>query len=200
QFAPRIGNTASAEPCRDDEILSLTNKIFSAIDFVGPGSVEFKRDTGSGKYFCIEPTVGRTDLQSEIAVVNGCNIPAFHYYDLIGDQVSMERVRAAAEVSCGRRVWMRGWADVMSAAYYWQAGELSLWSWARSYCRRLSFAVWRLSDPKPFSWLVRRSAEAKVKGFVRALVGERGVASIRVTLSRLRRAQRAGDGRGGSDA
>lgn len=187
QFVPRVGNTASAKPFYDEQVLSLTDKIFAKIGLVGMGSVVFKRDPISGNYFAIEPTVGRTDLQSELAVINGCNFPAIQYYDLLGDQASLTRLMKRADEIRAQRVWIRGWADAMSAFHYWQKGELTLWDWACSYRLRLTFAVWRCSDPKPFFSLAFKYLESRIKSTLRSLLGDKGVNFVKAARSHFHR-------------
>jgi hypothetical protein len=41
--------------------------------------MEYKRDSRDGVFYMVEPTVGRTDYQEEIAALNGANIPLAAY-------------------------------------------------------------------------------------------------------------------------
>jgi hypothetical protein len=41
----------------------------------GFGGIEYKRDARDGRFLIIEPTVGRTDWQEEVATLAGVNIP-----------------------------------------------------------------------------------------------------------------------------
>ncbi|MFO1300351.1 MAG: hypothetical protein U1F17_08215 [Burkholderiaceae bacterium] len=76
-WPPRIGGTAScvAAPEFHDELSRRTFAFFDAVGFLGVGSMEFKRDRRDGEFYMVEPTVGRTDFQQEVATVNGANIP-----------------------------------------------------------------------------------------------------------------------------
>lgn len=76
-WPPRIGGTAScvAVPEFHDELSRRTFDFFDSVGFVGIGSMEFKRDRRDGGFYMVEPTVGRTDFQQEVATVNGVNIP-----------------------------------------------------------------------------------------------------------------------------
>lgn len=58
-----------------DELIAMTDGFFAAVGFIGVGSMEYKRDPRDGKFYMVEPTVGRTDYQEEIASLNGVNIP-----------------------------------------------------------------------------------------------------------------------------
>ncbi len=46
--------------------------------------MEYKRDSRDGKFYMVEPTVGRTDYQEEIAVLNGINLPLVVYRGELG--------------------------------------------------------------------------------------------------------------------
>lgn len=76
-WPPRIGGTAScvAAPQFHVELSQRTFGFFDTVDFLGVGSMEFKRDRRDGRFYMVEPTVGRTDFQQEVATVNGINIP-----------------------------------------------------------------------------------------------------------------------------
>lgn len=80
-WPPRIGGTASCMPApdADAELSRLTAGFFRAVGFQGMGSMEYKRDARDGRFYVVEPTVGRTDFQQEVATVNGVNIPYAAY-------------------------------------------------------------------------------------------------------------------------
>jgi len=82
QWPMLVGGTASCIPASEAaaELTSLTDKFFTAAGFAGIGSMEYKRDRRDSRFYMIEPTVGRTDYQEEIAVLNGVNIPLAAYY------------------------------------------------------------------------------------------------------------------------
>lgn len=82
QWPPLTGGTASCVPAPDvaEELTTLTNRFFDAVGFLGVGSMEYKRDARDGRFYMVEPTVGRTDFQEEIASLNGVNIPLAAYF------------------------------------------------------------------------------------------------------------------------
>ena len=88
-WPPGKGATAACAAATDHqaEVEALTNRMFNAIGMRGFCSVEFKRDSVTGKFYMIEPTVGRTDQQEEVAMLNGINIPFAAYCDQIGAPV-----------------------------------------------------------------------------------------------------------------
>lgn len=50
-------------------------RFIQASGYQGIGSVEYKRDRRSGRFVIVEPTVGRSDWQEEIATLCGINLP-----------------------------------------------------------------------------------------------------------------------------
>jgi len=76
-FPPGVGSTATcvAAPEARAELEALTVRLTTKVSFAGMGGLEFKRDENTGVFVIIEPTVGRTDWQEEIATLSGANIP-----------------------------------------------------------------------------------------------------------------------------
>jgi predicted ATP-grasp superfamily ATP-dependent carboligase len=85
QWPPLVGGTATCMPAPqvDAQLTQTTNSFFEAVGFVGLCSMEYKRDPRDGRFYMVEPTVGRTDYQEEIATLNGVNIPFAAY---LGEQ------------------------------------------------------------------------------------------------------------------
>jgi predicted ATP-grasp superfamily ATP-dependent carboligase len=85
-WPPDVGTTASctAAPEARPILQPLTEAFFERVSFVGMGGIEFKRDGRTGKFLMIEPTVGRTDGQEEVATLHGANIPLAAYLHEIG--------------------------------------------------------------------------------------------------------------------
>lgn len=84
-WPPAVGGTASctAAPEAHAELDRLTTDFFRAVGFRGMGSMEYKLDRSSNQFLMVEPTVGRTDFQEEVATLNGVNIPfAAYCYEL----------------------------------------------------------------------------------------------------------------------
>jgi D-aspartate ligase len=82
-WPPRVGGTASCTAAWEvsQELKETTSRFFRQVGFSGMGSMEYKRDKRSGRFYMVEPTVARTDFQQEVATINGVNIPlaAYHY-------------------------------------------------------------------------------------------------------------------------
>lgn len=160
QWPIRCGNTAICEPAPvawRASIVELTEDIFRTVGFRGLGSIEFKIDPRSEKPVIMEPTVGRTNYQSEIAVLNGVNIPLIAYSDLVGD----EPAHARRPVPLTRLI--DGEGDLRAACAYHACGELCARAWVRERMERHAHMLFRWKDPQPFfaaAYLTGRLAHA----------------------------------------
>ena len=83
---PMVGTTAvcAAAPEVTMELTAQTQRFIERVAYRGLGSLEFKRDGRTGEFVIIEPTVGRTDWQEEIATLCGINLPLLTYRAEIG--------------------------------------------------------------------------------------------------------------------
>lgn len=81
-WPPRVGGTASCAPAStadSDTLARRTAEFFGHAGIRGFASMEYKRDVRSGEFYMVEPTIGRTDYQEEVATLNGVNIPLAAY-------------------------------------------------------------------------------------------------------------------------
>jgi predicted ATP-grasp superfamily ATP-dependent carboligase len=83
---PGVGSTAICIPAPDfaETLERETRKLLERIRYRGLGSLEFKRDVRNGRILMVEPTVGRTDWQEEIAALGGVNLPVLGYWIALG--------------------------------------------------------------------------------------------------------------------
>ncbi len=74
---PKTGSTAFCTVANEARaaIEPITTSFLDLVDYAGFGSVEYKWDASARRFVIIEPTVGRTDWQEEIATLSGVNIP-----------------------------------------------------------------------------------------------------------------------------
>src|SRR5207302_11116288 len=115
QWPPFVGGTASCVPAPEREsaeLKRLTDSFFFAVGFIGMGSMEYKRDRRDGLFYMVEPTVGRTDYQEEIATLNGVNIPFAAFQTELGMQVTAQHA--------SKRQF--GWCDPIGCARARQVG------------------------------------------------------------------------------
>lgn len=139
------GNTVIAAPAPAawrSGMEDLTRRVFDAVGFRGIGSLEFKV-RGDGTLVIMEPTVGRTNWQSEIAVLNGVNIPAAAYCDAL----DLPHLAAPARVPPCKlidgRAERRDLRDLLAGS------DLTLSAWLAQRRGRKRYMLWRADDPGP---------------------------------------------------
>jgi len=148
---PAVGSTALcvAAPEVAEELQRDTLRFVRSVGYRGLGSLEFKRDGNTGRLLIIEPTVGRTDWQEEIATLCGVNLPLQTYWTAMGaappplgspDSASIAW-RSSREflmphdlIASGARVFDGHfrWRDPLPAAYYYGYERLALRLWRRA--------------------------------------------------------------------
>lgn len=138
-WPPQTGGTASctAAPEAHAELSPLTESFFRATGVVGMASMEYKRDARSGAFRMVEPTIGRTDYQEEVATLNGVNLPYAAWCCETGTTFP-----APAPVS-PPRVWHVRSEDRQSAALQKQSMRQGFEG------AEVADALWRWSDPMP---------------------------------------------------
>lgn len=143
-WPPHTGSTASCTAAPEVETLleDLTTKFFDKTHMVGMCSMEFKKDRHSGKYFMIEPTVGRADWQEEVASLNGVNIPLAAYnYELGLPLPEPGRPRSP-------RVW------IYPPSYFRSILCARSFRHRRATPMRMKTPCWSLDDPVPSAFFV----------------------------------------------
>lgn len=143
------GEACLAEECRNDPVLNTTADVLGRIKFRGIGSIEFKLDNSSGRYFIIEPNIGRPVLR--IALVEAAGVPILHtmYCDASGLPLPANAGQRYAGVK-----WILLHQDIRSARAYYKKGGLSLVGWLKSLYGVKSFADLSMRDPLPFVSLI----------------------------------------------
>jgi len=164
QWPPLTGSTASCQPVHRPELQELAERFFTGIGFRGLCSMEFKRDPRTGRLVLVEPTVGRTDWQSDIANINGVPIPYVAYCDLLG--LATPRFRQSRTPV----KWVRWSADRASAEYYRSRGELSLPGWLWSIRWPVRWSTWWVRDPRPYLVGLRARLRWRLAGAIRRVL------------------------------
>jgi predicted ATP-grasp superfamily ATP-dependent carboligase len=168
QFPPECGNTALCEPAPDswkDDVCELTERIWRSLGFLGLGSVEYKMRLGSNEPVIMEPTVGRTNYQNELAVVNGVNIPFAAYCDLAG------LPRPAFPTRATPYKLVDGVRELRSALYYYRTGTLTPGRWLRERAGRSRFMTFRATDPGPLVYTVAAGLRLMVGTLIERIFG-----------------------------
>jgi predicted ATP-grasp superfamily ATP-dependent carboligase len=139
-WPPQVGGTAScvAAPEFHEELSAMTTQFLRAAGVVGMASMEYKRDVRSHEFRMVEPTVGRTDYQEEVATLNGTNLPYAAWCSELGRPLPTPAPTARPVV------WRVQSEDMQSAAAQGQ-------SLAHGYPGngRVADALWRWNDPLP---------------------------------------------------
>jgi D-aspartate ligase len=172
QWPPECGGTAIATPAPEEwveRIIQLTTAIMGDVGYRGLGSVEFKMRP-DGSPVIMEPTVGRTNYQNEIAVLNGVNIPAAAYFDLLGRAEESERWMNVRQNSRPVKL-IDSEGDTRAAAEYIKAGKLTAEEWRRSRSGPRRFMIFRLDDPMPSAVAFFRRASVSARRRFARLTG-----------------------------
>lgn len=139
-WPPQVGGTASctSAPEVHEELSTLTTRFFQAAGVVGMAGMEYKRDARSQEFRMVEPTIGRSDYQEEVATLNGVNLP----YAAYCAELAMPFPAAASRK---RPVaWRVRSEDEQSAAAQHQTPRQGF-----SDVSRVVDAWWRWTDPMP---------------------------------------------------
>ena len=147
-WPPGTGGTASCIAAEDArELADCTTDFFRGVGMCGLAGMEYKRHAVTGEFIAIEPTVGRTDFQAEVATLNGVNLPYLYYRDVLGKP---EEGTPQSERPRKRVIWRDREADRRST----ESPEQVVRGWPPG---RIRDALWRLSDPAPwFEWRRQR--------------------------------------------
>jgi D-aspartate ligase len=149
----RTGSTSIciAAPEVSTELEALTERLIDEVGFFGIGSIEYKWHPEEKRFLIVEPTVGRTDWQEEIATLCGTNIPLAAYCNEAG--LSLNPAASGA-----RQV---AWRETIGCG------------WPRNVCgrpMRMYDGYWRIDDPLPAvayyggAWLMRMRSSAGDRG------------------------------------
>jgi predicted ATP-grasp superfamily ATP-dependent carboligase len=145
QYPPVTGNTSLGIECKADEVRDASLELFRKVNYYGLGYVEMKRDVNTGKYYMIEPNIGRPTGRSALAEASGVEILYTMYCDIFGLPLPKDVDQKYNNVK-----WIQIRTDLMSAFYYWKNGELTIKDWYKSIKGKKFYAVYSLKDPLPF--------------------------------------------------
>lgn len=120
-----LGHTTVAEACINEEVYKLTSKFFEGLALSGPVSLELKRDP-HGRYWVIEPTVGRTDFWIDLCTINGVNLPLIEYEH-------QTTTPFATPIQNNRAVWFNEERDPFGRLWFFSQSSLKLNGRSASY-------------------------------------------------------------------
>lgn len=149
-----VGGTASCAPAPEahKELIQMTTSFFQRVGFVGLGGIEYKRDSITGNFYLIEPTVSRTDFQHEVAVLNGFNIPYSTYCYHTGGQYEPKPTKLQyAWIESTTERWSRQKTKIPNKEVYQGLIKVK--------------AVFRWYDPAPWVYSIYRKAINRLKSY-----------------------------------
>ncbi len=140
-WPPQVGGTASCTtaPEAAGELEEMTAGFFKRAGMAGLAGMEYKRDTRSAAFRMVEPTIGRTDYQEEVATLNGVNLPYAAYCAELGLPVQQPAMLKRPVV------WRDRTADVQSALAQGQQVRAGM-----PQGSPVAYALWHWGDPLPF--------------------------------------------------
>lgn len=142
QYPVDFGVGTLMETGVEPEVRDLGLRLFRALDWRGPGSIEFKRDDSDGKWKLIELNP-RLWQQNALAEAAGMNFPLVQYMDLTGGRQTIDGYRVGVR-------WLDEFRDPRSAWEHKKRGALTVSEWARSFSGVRAYALWAADDPAPF--------------------------------------------------
>ena len=190
QWPLECGNTVISEPLPDSalqtRIVELTKTIWQKVSFRGLGSIEYKVRKHTNEPVIMEPTVGRTNYQNELAVVNGCNIPMLAYCDLAGiEPLSVSRPSRPVKL-------VDGSAEMSAVMESHRTGKLVIREWLKNRRGKKKYATLRLNDMGPFVASVLQAAKNGLSELLLRVLGPRVKSTLKSAIHGLSRRRSEG--------
>lgn len=165
-WPPNVGGTASCTAASEwAEAAEITADFFGRVGMRGLASMEYKRHAVTGELVAIEPTVGRTDYQEEVASLNGVNLPYAYYRSALDAETPPVAVAPVRNLPV---VWRDRQADRQSLA----RPEQTVRGWPQAH-GPVRDALWRIDDPGPWLAALRQRAARKARSLLRGRTPER---------------------------
>ena len=158
QWPPYCGSTAAAVGVHNEEVHRITKSLFDKAGYRGLGSLELKLNSLDNKFYLIEPTVGRNDLQSNVAVAGGVNLSKLAFCDLVGlERPQFHRKRGS---------WIHEEALLDSLRCYQMRGYLLYKKILPLLSIHIKFAYFDRRDLLPFIQLATERIKRKIPGLL----------------------------------
>ena len=125
------------------DIIPLARKVLEALNYEGYANVEFKLDKNSGgyKFMEVNPRINRCMLQ---AIAGGIDYPKIIYNHLVNGILP-------GNLSCEEGIyWIDLAKDIIRNFQFRKIEHYNLSDYLSPYFHKHVFAVFSLSDPKPF--------------------------------------------------
>jgi len=143
QWPHLTGSTAIGIGTTNEHVHQLAHEIMTQTGHRGLGSVEFKLSDADGQYYITEPTVGRNNYQSYLAVAGGVNLTQIAYYDMIGQRPPVDL--------CNRKlaVWVDEAYSFLAVGRHERRTLFTFRNLAKATRRSTAFSHLNLADPLP---------------------------------------------------
>jgi predicted ATP-grasp superfamily ATP-dependent carboligase len=170
QYPRGFGTATLAESCWQPQVAEETLRTLGALDHVGYGVVEFKRDARDGTFRITEVTGGRTWFPHGLVTRSGINLPYIWYCDVLGLPAPRPvRVNGFEE---GVR-WIHEERDLKTVVLYFLGRDgFGIPQWLRSYRGRRTYAYAAWDDPGPLLAAARRVLRAGLRRIGRRITGK----------------------------
>lgn len=150
QYPIHFGIASSAESIHSEELIKLGRKLFSAIDYRGVGSAEFKLDSKSNQLKLVEINT-RFWQQNFLSTRCGMNFALGHYLLSTG-QVVEERNRFEKGIK-----WVNYHLCYQSFLQYKKQGELTFRQWRKDIKGPKTISLYNAKDKRPFIIHIQRT-------------------------------------------
>jgi predicted ATP-grasp superfamily ATP-dependent carboligase len=149
QWPPLGGSTAVAISDDNDATKDITIALFNKVNYRGLGSVEYKKNPIDNKMYIMEPTVGRNDFQSYLAVTGNTNLTKMAYHDSNGNYIIQQQKR--------KSYWVSEISFYYGLNYYLKKRDLYIIRFVTKIFRSAGFSIFSMHDIKPFVILIKNN-------------------------------------------
>jgi predicted ATP-grasp superfamily ATP-dependent carboligase len=153
QWPVFCGNTAAAVSVDNKSIQNMTAHIFDTVGYQGLGSMEFKYNDIDGKYYVIEPTIGRNDLQSGLSVACGVNLTAMSLAELQGNSYKAGMQKQAR--------WLGEIGTSAALRYHYKHNSLNFKDVLNLFSLNMVFEYFSIKDILPSMGMFKKTIKNK---------------------------------------
>lgn len=162
QWPLECGSTAVCVGTVNVDLLGLTREVLGAAAFRGLGSLEVKIGEQDGKYYIMEPTVGRNNLQSYIAVAGGVNLTEIALKDALGRSWTHGKIRTH------RAMWVDEYSTLEAVKNKGRLQDLLTIVRNGLGCK-VSAVYFNIKDPGPLWSLLTKRARQSLQRLLRRI-------------------------------
>jgi predicted ATP-grasp superfamily ATP-dependent carboligase len=157
QWPVGTGTGCSTEPVDNVYVFERAVEILKQVGYRGFGSVEFKLHELNGKYYLIEPTVGRVEQIGYVATANGVNLPLRCYNALTRSDLE-ETPPPGKKV-----IYLEELTEIASAFVHIRKGMITIKEYFRSLRGPKAYRYFNKGDLAVFMGLLLKVATLNFK-------------------------------------